>query len=252
MRKIAPFSLTRIVLSVLAGVVAFVIQTSSVWFKLRGDDPARIKEVSALLEQLRQQSKPGVVDEIAAKQSGSNTDIHETDLIPLGKTVWTMPIGLGNEASTGRTYKVTRADGTVFFVQADHEPTEGELNAVYQHEMKWREQAVKWREIEAASYQLTHDNGQVLRAKALQSLSEKPGDYFGDGWENRFQDAKRNFSVCTTAERFWRSTGLGALAFVIAAPLTWLALLVFSWPWCFVLDRLSAVWEAIRSKMEWF
>jgi hypothetical protein len=252
MRKIAPFSPTRIVLAVLVGVVAFVIQTSSVWFKRTGDDPARIKEVSALLEQLRKQSKPGVVDESAAKQSGSNADIHVTRLIPLGKTVWTIPIGLGTEASTGATYKVTRADGTFFFVQANHEPTEDELHAVWQQEVKWREQAVKWREIEAASYQLTRDNGQVLRAKALQYLSEKPGDYFGDEWESRFQNATRDFSVCTTAERFWRSTRRGALAFVIAAPLTWLALLVFSWPWYFVVDRLRAIWEAIRSKMEWF
>lgn len=250
MRKIALFSLTRIVLSVLVGVVAFGIQTSSVWYKLTGDDPARIKEVSALLEQFRQHNQPDIFDEVAARQSASNANIHVTRLIPLGATVWTVPIGVGNEVSTGRTYKVTRADGTAFFVRANHEPTEDELNAVYQQVVRWRQQAVKWREIEAASYQLTHDNGQVLRARALQCLSAKPGDYFGDGWENRFQDANRNFSVCTKAERFWRSTGSGALVFVIAAPLTWLALLVFSWPSYFLLDLLRKLWQTIREMIE--
>ena len=113
-----------------------------------------------------------------------------------------------------------------------------------------KEAAVRsvWKDVTAASYRLTDGNRQILRAKAMQYLSENPDNSSSYTWENRFELARRNFNVCTKAGRIWRSMGFGVLAYVISTPLTWLALIILAYIWYFLLDRLSGVSQAIRGK----
>ncbi len=104
-----------------------------------------------------------------------------------------------------------------------------------------------WKNVEAASRGLTWSNGQIFKAKAMQYLEVNPDSSFESyEWKNRFELALRSFSICTKAERVWRSVGFGVLALVISTPLSWLALLTLSWIWYLLPDWLSEVSQALR------
>ncbi|MGD1020627.1 MAG: tetratricopeptide repeat protein [Verrucomicrobiia bacterium] len=106
-----------------------------------------------------------------------------------------------------------------------------------------------WKDVDAASRGLTSSNGQILKARAMQYLEVNPDSSVESyEWSNRFELALRGFSVCTKAERIWRSLGFGVLAFVISIPLSWLALPALSWVWCFLADWLGEVSRVIHLK----
>lgn len=74
MSKIALFSRTRVILSVAVGLVAFIVQAISVWNTPIGDEPAKIKEASALLEQYRRSVQ--TEGELYTVQARDGREIH--------------------------------------------------------------------------------------------------------------------------------------------------------------------------------
>ena len=103
-----------------------------------------------------------------------------------------------------------------------------------------------WEEVKTATYQLDWQNGRIARAKAMLKLNKNPESYSEYDWKNRFEDAQKSYVVCTTNKRFWMTVGFSALAVVVATPASWLLILLVSWLWYFVLDRVTEVSASIR------
>lgn len=181
-------------------------------------------------------------DMFDASLVGKYRDVPVLDFYILGGDIFDT---VGTVGTSYDTYRVALTGDRKFLVKARHQPTAGELVPLLQQIYPWPQ----WQDVEAASRGLTWSNGRILRAKAMQSLSVKPNDVSPYEWEEHFELAQHNLSVCTKAGRIWRSAGFGVLAVVITTPLTWLALLILAWIWYFLLDRLSELSRAIRGKM---
>ena len=236
MRKIAPFSRTRVIVSIAIGLVVFALQAISVWNTPTGDEPAKIKQVGALLEQFRR----------GLQTDGSLYTVQAPDEREITVFAHTAPAqsllphlfgSLTNEAEHKLVVQVPEYNTSVTFPEHT-QPAEirDALRSRFPPEKV--DVNCSWKDVEAASRELIWLNGVLLRAKAMQYLPANP-DTSADSyeWNNRFDLALRSLSVCTKAEHIRNSVGLGLLAFVVSTPLAWLVSLVLAWMWYSLLDR---------------
>src|SRR5437763_16097774 len=68
MTRIAPFSRTRIVVSLLSGGVAIIVTVCGVWSTLPGDDPKILREVSVITDRIAEPEL--LAAHIAAQRTG--------------------------------------------------------------------------------------------------------------------------------------------------------------------------------------
>jgi hypothetical protein len=249
MQRIAPCSRTRLIVSIAVGLVVFVVQAISVWNTPLGDEPAKIKEVDALLEQFRRGLQTeGDLYKVQA-QDGREINI----FAHTAPTESRLPglfdfTALTNEGEHKILVEIPEYNTSAEFPEKA-EPTE------IRAELRKRFPPLKvtvtrsWNDVKTASRGLIWSNGLILKAKAMQYLTANPdGSVESYEWTNRYALALQSFSVCTNAERIRRSVGFGLLVFVIFTPLMWLALLVLVWIWCFLRDRLRELSRAIRGQ----
>jgi hypothetical protein len=240
MRKIAPFSRTRVIVSIAVGLVVFAVQAISVWNTPTGDELAKIKQAIALLEQFRR----------GLQTEGSLYTVQEPDGREITVFAHTAPTqswlphlfaSLTNEAEHKIHIQVPEYNTTVTFPEHTA-PTE--IRDALRNRFPPEKVDVNrsWKDVDAASRELIWLNGVLLRAKAMQYLPANPGSSADSyEWNNRFDLALRGFSVCTKAEHIRNSIGLGLVAFVVSTPLAWLALLVLAWIWYGLLDRFRGL-----------
>jgi hypothetical protein len=247
MSKIAPFGRTRILVSTAIGLVAFVVQAVSVWNTPIGDEPAKIKEVNALLEQFRRglQTEGDVYTVQAPDGREINVFAHTAPTLSRLADVFN---SLSNEGEHKILVEIPEYNTTAEFPEGTKP---AEIRAALRKKFPPEKVAVNrsWKDVEAASRGLIWSNGLILKARAMQYLAVNP-DSSSESyeWKNRYQLALRSFSVCTKAERIRRSAGFGLLVFVIFTPLTWLGLLILVWICCFSRDRLRELSRAIRGQ----
>ncbi|MGO9245931.1 MAG: hypothetical protein ACLP0A_08110 [Verrucomicrobiia bacterium] len=247
MSKIALFSRTRVILSVAVGLVAFVVQAISVWNTPIGDEPAKIKEAGALLEQYRRSVQ--TEGELYTVQARDGREIHVfSHTVPVQSRLDNIFKFVLNEREHTILVQIPEYNTTADF-PPDTKPAD--IRAALRIKFPPAKVDVhrSWNDVETASRGLTGWNGLILKARAMQYLGVNPGGASeSDAWTNRFEIAQRSFSVCTTVDRIRRSAGFGLLVFVIFTPLTWLALLVLAWIWCFSLDQLRKLSRAVRGQ----
>jgi hypothetical protein len=247
MRKIAPFSRTRVIVPACIGLVACVVQAISVWNTPIGDEPAKIKDANALLEQFRRSVQ--TEGELYTVESRDGREIKVfSHTVPTQSRLADIFKFVLNEGEHKILVQIPEYSTTDEF-PPDTKPAE--IRAALRKKFPPANVDVhrSWNDVEAASRGLTGWNGLILKARAMQYLGVNP-DSSSESyeWNNRFEITQRSFSVCTTAERIRRSVGFGLVVFVIFTPLTWLALLVLSWIGCFSLDRLRELPRAGRGQ----
>lgn len=244
MRKIAPFSRTRVIVSIAIGLVVFAVQAVSVWNTPTGDEPVKIKQANALLEQFRR----------GLQTDGSLYTVQAPDGREITVFAHTAPTqswlprvfgSLTNEAEHKILVQVPEYNTSTEFPEHTQP---AEIRDALRNKFPPEKVDVNrsWKDVEAASRELIWLNGVLLRAKAMQYLPAIPDSSVESyEWNNRFDLALRGFSVCTKAEHIRNSAGLGLLAFVVSTPLTWLALLVLAWIWYSLLDRFRRLPRAL-------
>ncbi len=244
MRIIVPCSRTRVVVSAIVGLTAFLMQTVSVWRAPTGDEPSKINEANVLLEQFRLgQQTEGTLYTVTSPD-GRQMMIFAHTVLTQSRLAKVFDVFPGK-----REHKIVVE---IPEYNTTDEYPEGakpeEIEAALRKKFPPEKVAIirQWEDIEAASRGLTSSNGQILKARAMQYLEVNPGSFVESyEWKNRFEFASRSFGVCTKAERIWRSLGFGGVAFVISATLSWLAFLTLSWVWRLLPDRPGEVSPAI-------
>jgi hypothetical protein len=236
MSNTAPLRRTRVIISVVVGLVAFAIQATSVWNTPIGDEPAKIKEVNALLEQFRRglQTEGGLYT-VQAKDGREIIIFAHT--APTESRLGDVFDSLTNEGEHKILVEIPEYNASTGFPE---HTTPAEMTATLRENFPPKKVAVlrSWKDVEAASRGLMWSNSLILKAKAMQYLAANPeGSVDSYEWRNRYDLALHDFTVCTRAERIERSVGAGLLAFIVFTPLTWLALLVLAWSWCFSRDQ---------------
>lgn len=229
-------SRTRVIVSLAVGLVAFVVQATSVWNTPTGDEPAKIKEINDLLEQFRRSLQTeGDLYTVQAKDGREIIIFAHT--APTESRLPDVFNSLTNEGEHKVLIEIPEYNATTVFPE---HTTPAEITATLRKKFPRKMVAVNrsWKDVEAASRGLIWSNGLILRAKAMQYLAANPeGSVESYEWKNRYELALHSFSVCTRAERIERSVGAGLLAFIVLTPLTWLALFVLAWSWCFSQDQ---------------
>jgi hypothetical protein len=227
MRKIAPSSRTRVVISIAIGLVACVVQAIFTWNTPSGDEPAKINDANALLEQFRRsQQTDGALYTVQAPDGREIKVFAHT--IPTQSRLAEIFQSVPNEAGHKILVQIPEYNTT------DEFPPDTKLPDIRDAlRKKFPPEKVgvnrSWKDVEAASRELTRSNGLILKAKAMQYLAANPDSSSeSSAWNNRFELALRSLSVCTTAERIRRTVGLGLVVFVISTPLTWLVLRIFA------------------------
>jgi hypothetical protein len=244
MRKIAPFSRTRVIVSIAIGLVVFAVQAISVWKIPTGDEPAKIKQADALLEQFRRGLQTdGSLYTVQAPDGREITVFAHT--APTQSRLAQVFGSLTNEGEHKLIVQVPEYNTTVTFPE---HTTPAEIRDALRNRFPPEKVDVNrsWKDVEAASRELIWLNGVLLRAKAMQYLPANPDSSVESyEWNNRFDLALRSLSVCTKADHVRNSVGLGLVAFVVSTPLAWLALLVLAWIWYSVLDRFRGLPRAL-------
>ncbi len=234
-------------ISAVVGLVAFVVQAISVWNTPIDDEPAKIKEASALLEQFRRcVQTDGELYTVEARDGREIKVFSHT--VPTQSRLDNIFKFVLNEGEHKILVQIPEYNTTADF-PPDTKPED--IRAALRKMFPPAKVDVNrsWNDVEAASRGLTGWNGLILKARAMQYLGVNPGSASESyEWTNRFEIGQRSFSVCTKADRIRRSAGFGLLVFVIFTPLTWLALLVLAWIWCFSLDQFRKLSRAVRGQ----
>ncbi|MGH9339386.1 MAG: hypothetical protein ACRD1R_07325 [Acidobacteriota bacterium] len=95
---------------------------------------------------------------------------------------------------------------------------------------------------------LTPSNAALAKAKALVYFDQNLDSHGSYAWDHRFELSKEPFRIIDTPARLARMFGFTILSLFISIFLLWLCLVLLSWLWYFILDRVEELSDAFRGK----
>lgn len=110
------------------------------------------------------------------------------------------------------------------------------------------DQVAPYVELENIIDELTPYNALRAKAKAMIYYDENVDRNSLNAWNKRFELSKEPFRIASFSERVLHVIGLSLLALIGAFIIIWLFLILISWSWYFILDRIAELSDAIRRK----
>ena len=180
-------------------------------------------------------------------------------------------VGLAISVMTGFVvfYEITRDCKYNCDTVSEIEATEREISQITSNV---QENDITWNDIGRIGYTLNNKNKDIAIAKLFVNFKSKPNklqkgllgkDIFDEVslgknsvdvyfinklWENRNELSRKSWDVYDPDSVLLKSILYGSMSVIISVPSVWIALLVISLFWYFILERITELSMAIRSR----